>query len=160
MASEDIYNGAKTGLTFMHAYLNIVAQEFGMEKALALDTKTCQMLGVAQGQMIREQIGDQEIGTRKASEVLSNLIEEGFGISSEVDNESSKMITFKVGRCPVYEAAQTIGMDDEAIKAGCQAGAISFMDAVTKQLNPNLSYQLLKFRSSGDDFCEEAVVLE
>jgi len=32
--------------------------------------------------------------------------------------------------------------------------------ARAKQLNPNLSYQLMKFRSAPDDFCEEAIVLK
>jgi len=32
------------------------------------------------------------------------------------------------------------------------------MDAVTKQLNPNYSYQLQRFRAGADDFCEEVIV--
>ena len=160
MAGESTFNGAKTGLNFMFAYFNMVAQEIGLEKALALDKKTAQMLGEAQGQMIKEQIGDEEVDTRKAYQALSDLIEGGLGISSELEEESPEKITFKIERCPVYEAAQAVGMDDEAIKAECQAGAICFMDAVTKQLHPNLSYQLLKFRTPEDSFCKEAVVLD
>ncbi len=41
----------------------------------------------------------------------------------------------------------------------CRASAIGFMDAAAKQLNPKLSYQLQKFRSNADDYCEEAVLL-
>lgn len=74
--------------------------------------------------------------------------------------ENPDKITCKVGRCPVYEAADMLGMDNNAIEAGCRAGAITFMDSAAKQLNPKLSYKLIKFRSSADDCCEESVILE
>ncbi len=160
MGVEDTFNGAKSGLTFMHAYLNTVGQEIGMEQAVSLDAKTCKTLGTMQGMMIKEQAGTEELDTRAAAQILGNLIEESFGIPSEVTEESPSKTVCKVGRCPVYEAAQTVGMNSKDIEATCRAGAINFMDAVTKQLNPNLSYKLIKFRSSADDFCEEAVVLE
>ena len=160
MTVEDTFNGAKSGLTFLHAYFNAVAGEIGMEQALALDTKTCQALGTAQGMMIKEQAGTEEVDVKTAEKMLSAMIEEGFGIAPEVVEENPNKITCKVGKCPVYEAAEMLGMDNKVIEAGCRAGAITFMDSAAKQLNPNLSYKLIKFRSSIDDFCEEAVVLE
>lgn len=51
------------------------------------------------------------------------------------------------------------GSSHNAIEALCRAGAIRTMDTITKQLNPALSYQLNKFRSSADDSCEEVIVL-
>lgn len=73
--------------------------------------------------------------------------------------ESPQRVVFKVDRCPVYEAAHALGMNAEAIEAICRADSIRFMGAMAKQLNPNLSYQLRKFRSAADDSCEEAIVL-
>lgn len=160
MTIEDTFNGAKSGLTFMHAYFNAVAGEIGMEQALALDTKTCQALGTAQGMMIKEQAGTEEVDVKTAEKMLSAMIEESFGIVSKVAEEDSNTITCKVGRCSVYEAAEMLGMDNKAIEAGCRASAIAFMDSAAKQLNSNISYKLTKFRSSADDYCEESVVLE
>jgi hypothetical protein len=65
----------------------------------------------------------------------------------------------KIRRCPVYEAGLSLGMDAKTIEVGCRASSIHYMDAITKQLNPNLSYQLTKFRSAADGYCEEVVVL-
>ena len=65
----------------------------------------------------------------------------------------------KVGKSPIYESAQALGMDTKAIEASCRASCIKYMDAIAKQLNPNLSYQLTKFRSAADGYCEEVVVL-
>jgi len=160
MTIENTFNGAKSGLTFLQAYLNSVADEIGMEQALALDTKTCQALGTAQGMMLKEQAGVEEVDLKTAEEMLLAMIEESFGITSEVTDESPNKITCKVGRCPVYESAEMLGMDNKAIEAGCKASSITYMDTAVKQLNPKLSYKLTKFRSSADDFCEEIVVME
>ena len=50
-------------------------------------------------------------------------------------------------------------METEASEANCRASSIRFMDSLAKQLNPDLNYQLEKFRSAADGCCEEAVVL-
>ena len=159
MAIEDTFNGAKSGLTFLNAYINTVAEAIGEKQAHALETTTCQALGTAQGMMIKEQIGIDKFDLKTSSQVLQNLIEEGFGIHSEVIEETPQKIKINVGRCPVYESMQALGMDGKAIEASCRGGSLGFMDAVAKQLNPDLGYELVKFRSSADDYCEEAVVL-
>ena len=110
MAVEDTFNGAKSGLTFMQAYINTVAQEIGKEQALALDTKMEESMGAAQGKMIKEQAGIEEFDAKAAHQLLWNAVEEGFGILSEVIEKGSQRVVFKVGRCPVYEAAQALGI--------------------------------------------------
>jgi hypothetical protein len=158
MAVEDTFNGAKNGYLMLHAYTNTVAQAIGMEQALALATKMSETMGAAEGMMYKGQAGIEEFDTRAAYQGLNTSIE-GVGILSEVIEESPQKMIFKVGRCPIYEAAQVLGMDTKAIDANCRASSISFMEAMVKELNPNLSYQLTKFRSSADDYCEEAIVL-
>jgi predicted ArsR family transcriptional regulator len=159
MAVEDTFNGAKTGLTLLFAYLNMVGQEIGMERAMALDTKMCEAMGAAQGQMVRQQAGTEEFDTKAASQLLLGSIEKGLGILSETTEEGPQRVVVKIGRCPVYEAAQALGMDAEAIEATCRAGSIRFMDTMAKQFDPNLSYQLTRFRSAADDYCEEAIAV-
>jgi predicted ArsR family transcriptional regulator len=158
MAVEDTFNGAKNGYTMLHAYTNTVAQAIGMEQALALATKMNETMGAAEGKMYKELAGIEEFDIKAAYQRLNDSIED-VGILSEVIEESPQRVIFKVGRCPIYEAAQALGMDTKAIEANCCASSIRFMEAMAKQLNPNLSYQLTKFRSAADDYCEEAIVL-
>jgi hypothetical protein len=159
MTVEDTFNGANAALVFDHAWRNAVAQVLGMEQALAIETKICEAMGTAQGKMIKEQTGIDEFNTITARQMLTNLMEEGFGVLSDVIEESPQMARIKVGRCPVYESALALGMDVEAIESSCRAGSVRFMDSVAKQLNPNLGWQLINFRSTPDGYCEEAVVL-
>jgi hypothetical protein len=81
------------------------------------------------------------------------------GISSEVIEESAQRITSKIGRCPLYEAAQELGMDGATIEAICRASALRYMDTMVKQWNPHLSYRLSEFRPSADGCCVEEVAL-
>lgn len=159
MTVEDTFNGAMSGLAFMRAYANTVAQKIGAEQALSLETETCETMGAMQGMMIKGQMDSEEIGLSEAGKVLWKQIETGFGILSEVAEESSNKIICKAGRCPVFESAQLLGMDVKDIETTCRATSIRFMDAMAKQLNPNLSYQLTKFRSTADESCEESIVL-
>jgi hypothetical protein len=159
MAVQDTFNGAKTGLTLLNAYSEAVAQAIGMEQATALLTMTCETLGAAQGKMIKQQAGFEECDIKTAQLLLMNAIEEGFGIQSEVLEETPQRVAVRIGRCSNYESAQAVGMDADAIEASCRACSIRFMEAMAKQLNPNLSYQLMKFRSAPDDCCEEVIVL-
>ena len=158
MATEDAFNAAKTALTFLDAYINAVAQEIGMERAAALATKVFENMGAVQGKMMKDQAGIKEFDA-KAAWSLMRMAPEGLGVSFEVVKESPERVVVKASRCSVYEAAQMLGIDAKTIEAMCRAGPNSFMDTFAKQLNPNLSWRVPKFRSAPDDFCEEEVVL-
>ena len=159
MGLQDKRDGAMNAFSFLFGYLNTVAQEIGMEQATALSSDVDEAMGTQQGKMIRERTVVAEFDARTAASIAQNSIEEGFGITSEVVEDSPRKTVFKVGRCPVYEAAQKMGFDARAIKTLCHAGPLKYMEALIKQLNPDLSYQLMKFRSTADDFCEEGIVL-
>jgi hypothetical protein len=159
MAMEDKFDGAKTAFGFYFAFLNAVAQEMGMEKAAALSAKVDEKLGAVQGKMMKEQAGTKEFDAKSASLQASGVIAEALGIKSEMIEGTPQKAVMKCGRCPVYEAAQMAGLDAKTMEAMCRGGSLKFMDAMVKQLNPNLSYKLKKFRSAADDFCEEEVAL-
>lgn len=158
MAIEDAFRGAKTALTLFDAYVNMVAQEIGMERAVALMTKMCESVGAMQGKMMKEQSGIKEFDA-KAAWSLVKIFKDSLGESHEVLEESPQRVVVRNGRCPIYEAARTLGMEANTIETGCRAGPMKFMDTVVKQLNPNLNLRVRKFRSTPDDFCEEEIIL-
>ncbi len=49
-----------------------------------------------------------------------------------------------------------MGLDPEPL---CRSSAMPFMDSLVKELNPNLQYELEKYRIGQDDFCEESISL-
>lgn len=158
MAVEGTFNGAKTALTFYGAYLNTVAQEIGMERALALHSKTLETLGTVQGKMIKDQAGIGDVDARAAYSLVKG-VPESFGIVLEVLEEGPATVRFRCRQCSAYEGWQMAGLDDKTRETMCRAGSLRLMDAAVKQLDPRLTYQLAKYRSRPDDFCEEQIVL-
>jgi hypothetical protein len=157
LAIEDTYNGAASAMTFMNAYIKTVAEEIGMDRAVSLLTRMCESMGATQGKILKEQAGDEELDVAAAWSLVKR-VPEGIGIGAEVIKESPEEIVFKTNRCPLYTAGQMLGMDNITIETMCRNGPARLMDTITKELNPNLSYQLRKFRSAEDDFCEEAII--
>jgi len=157
MSAEDTFNGAKNAFSFLGVYMNNTAQEIGMERALALCTKTNEALGIGLGKMRKEQAGDTVIDAQTAHSLVRG--DESLGGVTEVLEESPTLVRFKCMRCPAYEGAQMAGLDQGVIESMCRNGAIAGMDAAVKQLNPRLSYQLIRYRSGADDFCEEQISL-
>ena len=157
MSIEDTFNGATAAMTFMDAYIKTVADEIGMEEAVNLLTKMCESMGTMQGKILKEKAGAGKFNA-KAAWSLVKTVPEGIGIGVEVIKESQQEIVVKTGRCPLYAAGQSLGLDNNTIETMCRKGSVRLMDTMTKELNPNLSYQLRKFRSAMEDFCEEAII--
>jgi hypothetical protein len=160
MTIADTFTGAKSGLTFLFAYQNIVAQEIGMERVLALNSSMTKALGDAQGKALRERVDVQTIPPKLAASLASEFLEQALGIRSQAMEGSAERVVIEVGRCPIYEAAEALGMEHTAIEALCRAGSIPYMDALIKQLNPTLAYDLTRFRPSADASCLEVIVAD
>jgi hypothetical protein len=158
MAIQDTFNGAKNAFAFYSAYLNTVAQEVGMERALALHTKMLEALGPIQGKTIKQQAGVGQIDA-KAAYSLGKTITESLGLVFEVLEESPTTVRWRCRQCSVYEGWQMAGLDAKSLETMCRAGSVRFMDTAVKQLNPRLSYEIVKYRSAAEDACEEQIVL-
>ena len=158
MSTEEAFLAAKTVLTLFNAYVNTVAQEIGKEQADALMAKTCEFAGTMQGLMMKEQ-SDIKVCDAKAAWSMVKIFKDNFGATYEVLEESPQKVVIKNGRCAIYEAAKTLGMDSNTIESGCRVGPMNLMRMAIKQLNPNLDLRVRKFRLTQDDFCEEEIFL-
>ena len=158
MTKEEAFSAAQFAYAAYDAFFDAVAQQVGREQAMAIQNQAMLALGAAQGQMIKAQAGIEVKDAATAYAVISNAI--GIiGIETELVESSPGRVVFKPGRCPLCEAAQSLGWNDETREAGCRSGAIPFMDAAVKQLNPDLSYRLIGFGSGQGDSCLEEIVL-
>ena len=158
MASQDALNAGKTALMFYMSYFNAVSQVIGVEKATELQAKVSENMGMMQGKMMKEQSGMADIDAKTAWSMLRN-IPESFGSSIEVVEESPQKVTLKCGKCSVYEAAHTLGIDDKTIETMCNYSSNITLNSAARQLNPNLDLKVAKFRSRPDEPCMEELVL-
>ncbi len=153
------FTGAKNGMSMFFVYFGEVAKEVGVERALALNTRMFEAMGAAAGQAVREASGGADLDPVTAGELAGSHIQDTMGFEQERVEASPELILCTCGRCPIYEAAQAVGMDGATIEAVCRTGSIPYMDAFMRQLNPRLSYRLTQFRSSAAEPCREEIVL-
>ncbi len=116
-------------------------------------------MGIMQGKMLKSQLRRdkiKEVTPRIASSLTGGVLE-GLGITTEKVEDSPEKISFKINKCPVYEAVKMMGLDPEML---CRHSAVPFMNTIVKQMDPNLSYELEKYRSGPDDFCQETIILK
>ena len=159
MSYEDILKGATNAFTLHYAYINNVGQEIGIDKAEEISSEVCRMMGTMRGQTIKENADLEKFTPEAAAAAARGSIEEDFGIITKPIEEGPDRIVFECKNCPVYNGAYRAGMDQGSIEAQCRTAPIAYMDALVKELNPNLNYRLRKFRNSADDTCEEEIVL-
>jgi len=158
MTKEDAFNAATFAFASYDGFFGTVAEAIGMEQTLALQSQADEVMGAAQGKMIKEQAGVDQVDAQTAHALLENILAT-LGMSSEVIEASPQKVVLKAGRCPIYEAGLAIGMEPAQIEAMCRAGPIKFMSAAAQQLNPDLSYSLQAFRSVPEEGCIEQIVL-
>jgi hypothetical protein len=160
MSLADTFTGARSGLAFLFAYQHTVAQAIGRERALELNKMMTRAMGTAQGEELREQVGVRDSPPRLAASLVGEFLEQMLGIQSRLLDGNEGEAVIKVGRCPIYEAAEALGMENAAIEALCRSGSIPYMDAIVKQFNPDLAYELRQFRPSADGSCIETIVVD
>ncbi|HEQ98379.1 MAG TPA: hypothetical protein ENO22_03445 [candidate division Zixibacteria bacterium] len=159
MSYEDILKGAANAFTLHYAYINNVGKEIGIDKAEEISADVCRMMGSMRGKIIKENADLEQFTPEAAAAAARGSIEEDFGIITKLIEEGPDRIVYECRNCPVYDGAYRAGMDPGSIEAQCRYAPVGYMEALVRELNPNLSYRLRKFRTSADDTCEEEIVL-
>ena len=153
MASEEAFNAARDLMAMSLIYLRAVGEEIGMERALDIAAKAAERTGVQWAQRVKE-AGLRGDDARAAGWAMTKVIGSWGAVTKPLEVSPQKIVA-ENGRCPVYDACVIAGIDP---KSYCRVSTRA-PDAMFKQINPNLSQQCLKYRSSADDTCIEAIVM-
>lgn len=157
MMSESTFKSVKIGLKMHDIFAQTVVQEIGMDRTVELFTKTAEKMGTIQGGLLTQDGGIKKFDVHMAA-TLVRATYESLGISMKMEEESPRNVLVKCTKCPSYTAAHELGIDDKTIECWCRASHINFIDTMVKQLNPDLSFRLVKFRTTPEDFCGEEIV--
>jgi hypothetical protein len=157
MAGEEVFQAAKKVYGLYGAFFKAVAEEIGMDSALALHVQAHEDQGVASGRMLKEKMGEGEIDIEKLGSVLreSNL---SIGIESELAHASAMSALFRNSRCPMYDGYRLGGLDDQTAEALCQKGATAKLGTMLKLLDPQIVCRLTRYRANPDEPCEEEIL--
>jgi hypothetical protein len=155
---QESYSVAVKVYSLYGAFFNEVAKELGEKKALALHERVHDRMGAETGRKLREEMGIIKYDLKALAEILrkSNV---GIGIDSQLVEGPSSLL-LRNARCPMYDGYRMGGLSDEAAEALCQVGAPAKLGSTLKELNPNVSYRLTRYRQKPTERCEEEIRLE
>jgi hypothetical protein len=158
MTNEQVFQAATKVYSLYGAFFKAVAQEVGLDIALALHTQAHKEQGTVSGKILQEKMGQEQVDIQKLGSVLreSNL---SIGIDSELAQSGASSALFRNARCPMYDGYRLGGVDNQTAEALCQKGATAKLGTMLKCLDPNIKYRLKHYRKQPDEVCEEEIFL-
>jgi len=112
----------------------------------------------ARYQELKDRIGTHPVDAKTAVTLLMEVVGV-VGLAPELLEQGPNRVVLKPGRCPIYEAGRTLGLDHSAIESLCRTRILPRMDRAIRELNPELRTELIRFRTGRDDSCIEGVFL-
>jgi hypothetical protein len=158
MIREEVFQATKKVFGLYGAFFDVVAQEMGIEKALSLHVRAHETLGIKAGKALCEVVGTAGCDIHKLGAILreSNL---SIGIESELKHADATSAVFHNLQCPLYEGYRMGGLDEHTAEVLCQLGAPAKLGSTLRQLNPNLTHRITRYRTRLDEPCEEEITL-
>ncbi len=161
MKEKNEFTGAVDVYRSYFGCINTMIQKLGAEKVLAMMSESDKNRGIKVGQEIRASGGGEDFDIPKALYTIIDMASDIGGQDTILDVSDTHGATVtKFGKCPVYEGAKALGMDDTEIEQICRASSLAFLNSVVKQLNPKLKYVVSAFRSEQYGGCVEEIVID
>lgn len=156
MTDDQVFVATRKVYALYAAFFKAVAQELGMEKALALHASAHEEQGIASAKLIKDKIGGAPFDIEKLGTILqqSNL---SIGINSALAEVTASSALFKNSQCPMYDGYRMGGLNDETAEALCQKGAAAKLGTMLKQIDPRITYRLKYYRLKPNEACEEEI---
>ena len=153
--SDELFKPARANMIAFTEYIYKVSQQIGMKKAYSLLRETFESMAVYQALRLKNQARLDYFDAEDAY-VLIKVIPEGLGIDYEVIETSPLKVVVRMNKNPLYDAAKIAGLDAEKFH---RESAIAYMDKIVQLLNPDLRYELVKFKFTDDDYYVEQIIL-
>jgi len=113
------FNAATSVATMYGGFFKAVAQEIGMERALALHAKLGEPFGVQIGEALKKKFGNKKPDTEGLKAMFQPMIA-SFGFTTKY-KVTPKTLSVVVTKCPLYEGFKAAGLDHKTIGKMCKA---------------------------------------
>jgi len=104
-------------------FFKTVAQEIGMERALAIHAKLGEPFGIQIGEAFKQKFGNKKPDTESLKAIFQPIYT-SFGAYTRITYEykvTPKTLSIVIAKCPLYEGFKAAGLDHETIGKMCKA---------------------------------------
>ena len=151
MPREAAFKSGRMAFAVYGGFFKDVAEEIGIERALALHVKQGDRFGAMLAGTMKERLSRKPLDTRTLASVLSEA-DAAFGLSFEIEQDPTS-VTVRGHACPIYDGLKAAGVDHQTIELMCR-GISAAEVAELKKSYPQLSASL-RFRSTPEGSCVE-----
>jgi len=155
MSAEQVSNGTAVVFSELALYVMAVAEKYGQQEAFDLLASTFDQYGTHVGGMLKQQLEGKEGNAQDIYGIVAPL-EESVGFALETVDSAASKVTFRVGRCPLYEGCQAVGAPDEEF---CNSLGLPFVNGLARAINPKAEWKDVRHRASADDYCLEEITI-
>jgi len=155
-----MFSGVRRSYALLILFLNEVIEELGTDRGIEmLQTAVEKQAEVIHGELLRELPEDSsplEIG-----DVVYRTFMKEAGAEVVVHNIDDSSITYRVVRCPFYEAFLDVGIDCGYFLGGlCGNLTLPAIQAILSRFDGRLRVESRLVRESAEEFCLERIFLK
>lgn len=157
MLSEKAFLGVKRAYGVLFSYIISVIENLGSDKALEILKEVVQKRGKEDGLELKRRLEVVSDSIVDGLAVYSAFIQDS-GMNFDIIEMNEKKIVLKIGKCPVFEASHEAILDCQYFgERMCRLIYLPLASAVVSTINPNLSVDLIRYRTFHDGYCIEEI---
>jgi len=158
--SEKSFLGVKRAYSVLFSYIISVIENLGSDKALEILKEVVQKRGREDGSELKIRLGIVNDKIIDGLAVYSAFIQDS-GMKFDVIKETKEKIVLRIGKCPVFEASHEAIVDCQYFgERMCRLIYLPLASALVSVINPNLSVDLVRYRTFHDGYCIEEMSLK
>ena len=155
-----MFDGVQRSYTLLILFLNEVIEELGTDRGLEmLQTAVEKQAEVLHGELLRE-LPEGSSPLEIGDAVYLTFMEEA-GAEVVVHERDDSSVTYRVARCPFYEAFLDVGIDCGYFLEGlCGNLTLPAIQAILTRFDERLRVESRLVRESAEEYCIERITLE
>jgi hypothetical protein len=158
--SKKSFLGVKRAYGVLFSYIISVIETLGSDKALEILKEVVQRRGREDGLELKRRLGVVNDSIFDGLAVYSAFIQDS-GMNFDVIEETDEKIVLRIGKCPVFEASHEAILDCQYFgERMCRLIYLPLASAVVSVIHPNLSVDLVRYRTFHDGYCIEDISLK
>jgi hypothetical protein len=154
-----MFDGTERAYTLLILYVIQNINRIGTDPALEVLQEAAEKQGIIIAKKMRRDLPQDLLPLELGAEIYRRfMIDAGAEVS--IHKKDANSISFRISRCPFYEAFLDVGVDCGYFLHGlCSNLTLPSIQETLKQFNPNLRVETLIIREAAEDMCLEQIIL-
>jgi len=154
-----MFDGVRRSYTLLILFLNEIIEELGTDKGLEmLQVAVEKQAEVIHGEILREL--PEGMSPLEVGDVVYRTFMEEAGANVIVHDMDDSSITYRIAKCPFYEAFLDVGIDCGYFLGGlCGNLTLPAIQAILNKFDMRLRVESRLVRESAEEFCLERITL-